>query len=193
VTKACLAVSRCTGITVWGVRDNDSWRTGENPLLFDGNGGKKAAYNSVLSALNVCCASSPPPTTARPTTAPPTTTAAPTTSGAPSSPPAGGACSVAYAITNQWPGGFGASVTITNRGAAVTSWRLTWSFAAGQTITQLWSGTVSQSGAAVTVTNASYNGSIPTGGTASFGFNGSWNNSTNPAPTGFALNGVACS
>src|SRR5690348_15516008 len=46
VTKACLAVSRCTGITVWGVRDSDSWRTGENPLLFDAGGNKKAAYTS---------------------------------------------------------------------------------------------------------------------------------------------------
>ena len=44
VINACLAVSRCTGITVWGVRDSDSWRTGENPLLFDGGGNKKAAY-----------------------------------------------------------------------------------------------------------------------------------------------------
>ncbi|GLY32310.1 non-reducing end alpha-L-arabinofuranosidase family hydrolase [Kineosporia sp. NBRC 101731] len=52
VTKACLAVSRCTGITVWGVRDSDSWRTGENPLLFDNSGNKKAAYTSVLNALN---------------------------------------------------------------------------------------------------------------------------------------------
>jgi len=52
VTKACLAVSRCTGITVWGIRDSDSWRTGQNPLLFDANGNKKAAYTAVLDALN---------------------------------------------------------------------------------------------------------------------------------------------
>jgi len=52
VTKACLAVSRCTGITVWGIRDSDSWRTGQNPLLFDANGNKKAAYTATLDALN---------------------------------------------------------------------------------------------------------------------------------------------
>ncbi|BAJ33149.1 MULTISPECIES: endo-1,4-beta-xylanase [Kitasatospora] len=50
--QACLDVARCTGITVWGIRDSDSWRTGENPLLFDNNGNKKAAYTSVLNALN---------------------------------------------------------------------------------------------------------------------------------------------
>ncbi|MEV4179219.1 endo-1,4-beta-xylanase [Nonomuraea sp. NPDC049709] len=52
VTRACLAVSRCTGITVWGIRDSDSWRTGENPLLFDSSGNKKAAYTATLDALN---------------------------------------------------------------------------------------------------------------------------------------------
>lgn len=100
-------------------------------------------------------------------------------------------CRVTYAITSQWQGGFGAAVDITNLGDPVTSWTLTWTFGAGQTVTQLWNGTVAQSGSAVTVRNASYNGSIPTNGKASFGFNGAWTGS-NPVPTNFAVNGTLC-
>ncbi|MFF7354876.1 non-reducing end alpha-L-arabinofuranosidase family hydrolase, partial [Streptomyces filipinensis] len=49
--QACMNVARCTGITVWGIRDSDSWRTGENPLLFDASGNKKPAYGAALTAL----------------------------------------------------------------------------------------------------------------------------------------------
>ncbi|MET7657130.1 non-reducing end alpha-L-arabinofuranosidase family hydrolase [Streptomyces sp. NPDC005486] len=49
--RACMNVARCTGITVWGIRDSDSWRSNENPLLFDRNGNKKSAYNAALTTL----------------------------------------------------------------------------------------------------------------------------------------------
>ena len=100
-------------------------------------------------------------------------------------------CQVSYTVTSQWQGGFGATVNITELGSAVSSWQLSWSFAAGQTITQLWNGSYTQSGANVTVANASYNGSLATGGSTSFGFNGAWTGS-NPVPSSFALNGVTC-
>src|SRR3954471_15865438 len=108
--------------------------------------------------------------------------------------PAGAAtagCSVNYAVSSQWQGGVGANVSITNLGDPLTSWTLTWSYGAGQTVTQSWNTTLTQSGAAVTAKNVSYNGAVATDGTVSFGFNGTWTGS-NPAPTSFAVNGVAC-
>jgi beta-xylosidase len=100
-------------------------------------------------------------------------------------------CQVTYTVTSQWQGGFGADVKITNLGDSLPSWRLGWTFAAGQTITQAWNGTFTQSGAQASVSNATWNGAIPTGGSAAFGFNGSWT-SANPVPTSFTLNGVTC-
>ncbi|KOG10673.1 MULTISPECIES: endo-1,4-beta-xylanase [Streptomyces] len=61
VTNDCLAVPRCLGITVWGVRDTDSWRAEHTPLLFNGDGSKKPAYTSVLNALNAV-STTPTPT-----------------------------------------------------------------------------------------------------------------------------------
>ncbi|GAA1305702.1 pectate lyase [Saccharothrix xinjiangensis] len=100
-------------------------------------------------------------------------------------------CRVDYAVTNQWTGGFGANVTVTNLGDALSGWTLEWSFTAGQQVTQLWGGVFSQSGGAVAVRNAGYNGSLATGASVTPGFNGSWTGS-NPAPTSFKLNGVTC-
>jgi hypothetical protein len=75
MTQACVNVSRCVGITVWGVRDSDSWRASENPLLFDGSGNKKAAYTSVLNVLNSAGSIATP--TRTPTPGGPTNTPAP--------------------------------------------------------------------------------------------------------------------
>jgi len=106
----------------------------------------------------------------------------------------GAKCTIDYTISSQWAGGFGAAITINNTGTtALTSWTLTWTFANGQTVTDLWNGTETQSGANVTVTNLSYNGSIPAGGSyTGMGFNGTWNNTTNAIPAAFSLNGTAC-
>jgi hypothetical protein len=103
-------------------------------------------------------------------------------------------CHVGYSIASQWPGGFEAMMTLTNTGAAaINNWTLTWSFANGQQITQLWTGTVSQSGAGVTVNSLSYDGTIAAGGSyAGLGFLATWNNTINAIPGSFAINGTPC-
>ncbi|MDG4831988.1 cellulose binding domain-containing protein [Solwaraspora sp. WMMD1047] len=100
-------------------------------------------------------------------------------------------CRVDYQIASQWSGGFGANVTVTNLGDPLTGWSVTWAYGAGQTITQAWNATVTQSGANVTATNVSYNGNLATNASTSFGFNGSWTGS-NPVPASFAVNGTTC-
>ncbi|OWV08063.1 hypothetical protein B5D80_13500, partial [Micromonospora wenchangensis] len=100
-------------------------------------------------------------------------------------------CAVDYTVSSEWGGGFGANVAVTNLGDPIDGWTLTWSYGAGQQVTQAWNATVTQSGAQVTARNVSYNAAIGTGATVSFGFNGSWNGS-NPKPTSFTLNGTTC-
>jgi hypothetical protein len=101
-------------------------------------------------------------------------------------------CRVSYAVGSQWQGGFTANVTLTNIGDPLTSWAVTWSFTAGQTVSQGWNAAFTQSGTSVRAANVSWNASLATNGTASFGFNGTWNNSSNPVPSSFAVNGVTC-
>jgi len=106
----------------------------------------------------------------------------------------GFACHIGYTISSQWPTGFGVALAVNNTGTtSISNWTLTWTFANGQTITQLWNGSETQSGANVTVSNLSYNGTIPAGGSyTGMGFNGAWNGVTNSVPTAFAVNGTAC-
>ncbi|HLI72080.1 MAG TPA: cellulose binding domain-containing protein [Ktedonobacteraceae bacterium] len=180
--------------------------------VYVGTNGFGIEYGDIAGSVSTPTPTATTTATATPTSTPtptPTATSTPTPTPTPTHTPtptptvgitptptstSGTSCSVHYAITNQWPGGFSASFTITNTGTtSINGWSLQFSFPNGQTISQLWNGNYTQSGANVTITNLSYNGSIPPGQALSSepGFNGTWNG-TNSPPTAFTLNGTAC-
>ncbi|MEV6492387.1 cellulase family glycosylhydrolase [Actinoplanes sp. NPDC051633] len=135
---------------------------------------QQGLIDTIMSAVS---GNNPPPTTPPPTTPPPTTA---------------GSCRVSSAV-NAWNTGLTNSITITNTGAAaINGWTLAFSLATGQTIVSGWNANYSPAGGTVTATNASYNGALPPGGSATIGYQA--NHSGNAAaPTGFRLNGTACS
>ncbi|MEU6743186.1 endo-1,4-beta-xylanase [Streptosporangium sandarakinum] len=252
VMDACLAVSRCVGVTIWGFTDKYSWVPDTFPgegaaLPYDENYGKKPAYTAIHDAL---AAGGPDPSDTTPPTAPgrPSVSAV-TSSGATltwtaatdnvgvtgydvysgttrlgsatgtsltltgltpntaytvhviardaagnTSPASGtanfttlpgqaGGCTPSYKLVNSWQGGFQAEITI-RCASAVTSWKTTLTYPSGVGITQAWSSRMSGSGPAYTFTNADWNGTIPAGGSTTFGYIGSWNGTgTPPAPT----------
>ncbi|MGH3172026.1 MAG: extracellular catalytic domain type 1 short-chain-length polyhydroxyalkanoate depolymerase [Trebonia sp.] len=110
--------------------------------------------------------------------------------GSSTSPPPSG-CQATYSTTSQWTGGFTASVTITAGSSAINGWTLGFTYPGDQHVTSSWNGTATQSGENVTITNASYNGSIAANGSTSIGFQGTWT-ASDAAPTAFTVNGAAC-
>lgn len=70
---------------------------------------------------------------------------------------------------------------MTAGGSAINGWTVRWTLSSGQTITQVWNGNLTGSTGTVTVTNASYNGTIGAGGSTTFGFLA--NGNSTPAPT----------
>ncbi|MEQ4301844.1 glycoside hydrolase family 6 protein [Plantactinospora sp. B6F1] len=148
------------------------------------------AYDLAMAAPNP---PTTPPTTAPPTTAPPTTappTTAPPTTAPPTTPPAGTSCQVTW-TANAWTGGFTAEIRVTNNGPAINGWTLTFTVGSNVRYSNGWNGAWSQSGTQISVGNAAWNGSLPTGGTTSVGFQGTYSG-TLGTPTGYTLNGNAC-
>jgi hypothetical protein len=131
-------------------------------------GGAGLATNSFSVNVNGGGSSTPPPTTP-PATTPPATTGS-------------GACSASYAVTNSWQGGFQGQITVANTGSApLNGWQLNWAFPGSQAITALWNGAYTQSGANVTVTNASYNGALAPGASTTLGFTATGSGASPPS------------
>lgn len=98
--------------------------------------------------------------------------------------------SVDWQVVSQWDTGYQAAIRLVNSAnAALPSWNL--QFDLSGSIQSWWDVTLSSSSATRTATGASWNASIPAGGSVSFGFIGAYPGGP-PEPTSCRLNGQAC-
>jgi len=194
VVNACLAVSRCIGITVWGIDDERSWVpytfSGEGaPLLYDGQYNRKPAWYAVYEALggNDDPGGSDPGGSDPGGSDPGGSDPGGSDPGGPSGP-----CDVDYVVVNDWGNGFQGAIYIRNTGSSpINNWTLQFSLP-NVTISNGWNGDWTQSGSQITVKAPSWNPTIQPGQRAELGFvaNKSGNAS---APNQFTLNGNVCS
>ena len=109
------------------------------------------------------------------------TSPSPTPSRSPSPTPSnqgGSGCSATYSVTSSWQGGFNANVNVKNNGSStVNGWTVKMTLASGQTISSLWNGVNTGTSGAITVKNASSNGTLGGGVTTSFGYTATGNSS----------------
>ena len=185
VVRACLNVARCTGITVWGIADSESWRASERGLLFTGSNGnyqKKAAYTAVLEELNKGRGTTTPPTSP-PVSSPPVSPSVPpvSPSASASSPPVPAGCAASMSL-NAWNGGFVATVRVTAGSAPVNGWTVGLTLPTGATVTSRWNANGTGTTGAVQFSNVSYNGQIAAGQSVEFGFQGT-GSATGASPT----------
>jgi len=174
VEKACLAVSRCVGVTQWAVGDADSWIPGffsgfGAATMFDSNYQPKAAFNALVTLLGGATTPPPPP--------PP--------------PPPPGTCDVGNAI-NAWNTGLVANLTITNNSSTtINGWTLRFTLPAGQVITSGWNASYTPTSGAVSGVNLSYNSTLAPGASTTLGFQATHTGNA-AGPPSFTLNGQTC-
>jgi endo-1,4-beta-xylanase len=164
VVEMCADLVDCTGVTVWGLRDGDSWVPdvfdGQGaPLLFNDDYSKKPAYTATLSALGGGGTGNP---TTTPATSDPATTTSP--------PPTGSGCTATLSVQSPWNTGATYAGTV-KANQSLTGWKVTWTWPGSERISNAWGVQGTLTGATVNGANAAYNGSLAAGQTTTFGFN----------------------
>jgi endoglucanase len=119
------------------------------------------AYSLAVNAPN-------PPVTSSPSSSSPS----PSASG---SVPAGAGCTAVFTVATTWQGGYQATVRVTAGSRVTSGWTVSWTLGGGQSISQVWNGTLTVSGTTATVRNVSWNGALEPGASAEFGLVASGN------------------
>ncbi|MDQ1288740.1 MAG: endoglucanase [Actinomycetota bacterium] len=104
---------------------------------------------------------------------PPIARPTPSTSGSNTTPTPSGTCSATFTQVNSFEGGFQGEVTVKAGTSAIKSWTVTWPLDGGQSISQLWNGTLTTSGTQATVKSLAWNGALKAGASTAFGFSAS--------------------
>src|SRR6266542_3108651 len=94
-----------------------------------------------------------------------------------------------FQVTRSWSTGYEGQYTIRNSGtASVTGWQVEFDLPAGTSVRKFWNSTMVRNGDHYTFTNASFNATVPPGGSQSFGFN----TRGLGLPSGCLVNGSPC-
>ncbi|WP_231500322.1 cellulose binding domain-containing protein [Saccharothrix sp. NRRL B-16314] len=97
--------------------------------------------------------------------------------------------SAAFSQSSVWSTGYGGQYVLTNTGdAESTGWVVEFDLPPGSTVVNAWNSVLTRDGQHYRFANAAFNGRIPPGGTAGFGFNVSGLG----LPTGCEVDGVPC-
>jgi hypothetical protein len=116
---------------------------------------------------------SPTPSTTPSATPSASVTPSTTPSATPTATSSGSGCTATWSVANSWSTGFQLGFTVTNSGATpTTGWSVSYSWPGSQTISQIWSASETQTGAAVSISNLSYDGALQPKGSTTFGLLG---------------------
>ncbi|TYB54750.1 alpha-L-arabinofuranosidase [Nonomuraea sp. PA05] len=106
--------------------------------------------------------------------------------------PATSSCSVRLTNQTDWASGYVGSIDITNNGAPINGWTLSFSWPrAWQSLGSGWSAVWTQTGSDVKAVNEAANPSLATGATTTIGYVGNYSG-PNVLPSVFTLNGTVC-